>query len=286
MRLTGPRLWFGVGCFLIPCVSVAQSGGTGQPLFPSDRAEPTLAEPGATVPQMDFRQFVVRRFLAADTDKDGLLTEAEVAALEVQRFNRLDRNQDGQIDVAEFAGPTPPGLTGQALDAWRARRGGQFGLLDSNRDGRIGVQEFTDNVRRSAARVDANGDGRITLEEFGESMRQVAVAQTGNRTDNAVQRAFDRNGDGLVARSEMEQGLEARFRAADTNGDGRITLSELFPRGTSSPQETARFTEQDANRDNSLSLAEFASRWQQLFVALDRNGDHQLSGDELAAGRF
>lgn len=249
-----------------------------------DRPVP-LAPPGSAVPRMDFQQFVVNRFIAADSNRDGRLTEAEIATLEVQRFNRLDGDRDGRIDPAEFTGPLPPGLDHARLAIWQARRRQQFEQLDGNRDGRIGVQEFTDSVRRSAATVDADGNGVISLQEFGESMRRIAVTQTSRGTDSAIARAFDSDRDGQVARTEMERGLEARFRTADRDGNGRISLAELFPRGDIGADAAARFADQDANRDNGLSLAEFASRWQHLFATLDRNQDHRLSPAELAAGR-
>lgn len=37
----------------------------------------------------------------ADADKDGRLTEAEVTAAALARFDRLDRNKDGEVSAQE-----------------------------------------------------------------------------------------------------------------------------------------------------------------------------------------
>ena len=44
-------------------------------------------------------------YAAADTDQNGVITEAEADNVPglTEQWNEIDANQDGQIDVAEFA---------------------------------------------------------------------------------------------------------------------------------------------------------------------------------------
>ncbi len=80
-----------------------------------------------------------REFLAkADADKDGFITEAEMAALHEAKRTEMkarrfpDANKDGFVDRREFE------------DAARAR----FDELDKNRDGRLSEEEARAGYKR------------------------------------------------------------------------------------------------------------------------------------------
>jgi Ca2+-binding EF-hand superfamily protein len=110
------------------------------------------------------------RFAAADADRDGLLSRAEVArALPrlAARFDRIDRDGDGSLSPDE-------------LRAWRRvsaarNRVGEGGFVehfrraDADGDGALTRAEAQQALPRLAAkfdRIDANGDGRLTAEEL------------------------------------------------------------------------------------------------------------------------
>lgn len=158
---------------------------------------------------------------------------------------------------------------------------------------------------------DANGDGQVTLLEA----RAAALAMFEH---------FDRDGDGMVVRSEVEAGAGSwrerrlavrfaaldrdrdgglsraelalpagRFARADGDGDGRLSRAELaqaFERGARGGAGTAalrsRFWRRDLNRDGRVTRAEALAAADQRFLRRDRDGDGVVRrGGERRAGR-
>lgn len=110
-------------------------------------------------------------FARVDSDKDGVISRAEVAALEEKvaaqastelqkrldrEFAALDSDKNGQLSPAEFKAK----FTVRRPDPDSALR-----RLDANKDGKISVSEFKARSLASFDRLDANKDGTITPEE-------------------------------------------------------------------------------------------------------------------------
>lgn len=89
-------------------------------------------------------------FAAADRDRDGFVTEAEVASDMAAAFNALDANRDRALDPAEL-GPH---------DA------ASFGGLDSDRSGALSFAEVVDAKLKALGAYDQNGDARFSLDEI------------------------------------------------------------------------------------------------------------------------
>jgi len=117
-------------------------------------------------------------------------------------------------------------------------------------------------------RMDRRGDNH----ERGQTQRR-GMEQRGDRDPHAaVDGLFnfglmDLNGDGQVTVEEIEAAKAARFAAADTNGDGLLSVEE--------------FAAARERRAEELRAARRAHLAQQMVERLDRNGDGQLSAEEL-----
>ena len=89
-------------------------------------------------------------FMAADTNGDGLVDEAELAADQAKRFKRLDANGDGFV--------TP--------DELEAHDQITFMAIDTNKDGKISFAEAMTAKMDAFMRADTNHDGRISWQEI------------------------------------------------------------------------------------------------------------------------
>ena len=108
-----------------------------------------------------------------DTNKDGALSIAEIAAAEVNdkatfeakltaqykaEFDKFDTNKDGQISFAEYA-------AGRGLPNIPTDGKAMLSNLDTNKDGKVSLQEYLAPQLVKFNRVDVNKDGVATVEE-------------------------------------------------------------------------------------------------------------------------
>ena len=94
---------------------------------------------------------------------------------------------------------------------------------------------------------------------------------------------YDANHDGVVTRAEMEAGLRTDFIAADTNHDGCLEPDEVravnearwkIYGSTASPLI-------DWTQGGCVTFGGFAATARSLFDEMDRDGDGQLTGEEM-----
>lgn len=114
------------------------------------------------------------RLKAADTNADGLISNAEAHAFLDTVFKTVDTNSDGNISLAE-------------LQASRAARGGGprgegWKRWDANHDGKLSAAEVANAPRLAAqfAAIDADKDGFLTAEELQAAHTQFAGRGRGN----------------------------------------------------------------------------------------------------------
>jgi Ca2+-binding EF-hand superfamily protein len=113
-------------------------------------------------------------FKQVDTNGDGVLSQAELAAAEAKgiqnrvaalrsrmdaEFSKLDTNHDGQLSKAEFMAAAPQGPTTapNGADALAA--------LDKNHDGKVSLDEFRASRLAIFDKLDTNHDGTISTAE-------------------------------------------------------------------------------------------------------------------------
>jgi Ca2+-binding EF-hand superfamily protein len=134
-----------------------QSGPTGRPQRTGDatRMDPVLS--------------------AIDTDRDGILSAAEIAAAPTT-LKSLDKNGDGELSAAELRPKqmTPADRAKHMLDEW-----------DTNKDGKITKAEAPDRMQQQFESIDTNHDGVLTEDElttYFANMPQQPRRAEGNNT--------------------------------------------------------------------------------------------------------
>lgn len=132
-----------------------------------------------------------RFFRFVDRDGNGKISREELAHA-LERFDELDLDRDGEIDLQEFLG-FPPGEGAPPVGRRRPAP------PEPNRRDAL----MADRILQEA---DEDGDGKISKDEAPERLRQ--------NFDR-----FDLNGDGKIDRDELIQGFERTRRA--NGGPGR-----------------------------------------------------------------
>ncbi|RJF86176.1 EF-hand domain-containing protein [Sphingomonas cavernae] len=152
-------------------------------------------------------------------------------------------------------------------------RGGGMHGADTNNDGTVTRAELTASLDQRFARLDTNGDGQITQAE--------RDAQHKARAD-ARFKALDADGNGQVSRAEYDAAHEKRQaqraeRGEKTGERGEGRRWHRGGRGTGGMM--------DANKDGTVTKAEFQSRALAMFDRADANKDSQVTQQERDAAR-
>jgi Ca2+-binding EF-hand superfamily protein len=189
---------------------------------------------------------------AIDTNQDGILSAAEIAASATQ-LRKLDKNGDGKLtrDEAGIRMDQLPGRGGRGDGRGRGEGRGRDGaaepeipapppsaddmttslmMFDANHDGQLEKSEVPQRLQGLFERGDTNHDGILTKEEIvvlAEASRQMKLPPRANRFDLAML-ALDANGDGEISAAEMDAAPKALL-TLDKNGDGQITNDEVTP---------------------------------------------------------
>merc|ERR1719357_2141894 len=250
-------------------------------------------------------------FKKIDTDNDGLLSKKEMLASSGSKYDAEevdaifalgDINGDGSIDMGEFISIMFPSAVDVALQVSQTFKNlddvkQAFKLLDKDGDGSISKQEMASSGQKfNSAQVEAifalgdvNDDGALDLDEFIAVMCPSALTVISRlvgkyKNISEVKKAFlaiDVNKDGLLSKEELAgsgkfnaQEVDAIFILGDLNGDGDIDLEEfvslLCPMAG---MAIARLT----RNVNNIGDA------QQLFRILDKDGDGNISQEEMRA---
>lgn len=161
-----------------------------------------------------------KRFAAADTDGDGLVSTEEFAALDPravfprQQFGQRGREGARRGPGAQRRGPGPEAIR-QRMEQRRAEiekrladrekrqqeaRTHNFETADSDGDGQLSPDEYSDmpatlraaRQKEMFARLDEDGDGKLSREEFPSVVGRL--------------KTLDADEDGVVTRKEMRAG--------------------------------------------------------------------------------
>lgn len=176
-----------------------------------------------------------------------------------------------------------------------------FDRLDKNQDGQVGPDEVDEPRRRLFERLiregDKNGDGKLNREEFASASRGRPVEPVpgppgapgarGNLPDpRDIFDRFDRNKDGKLDKDEAPERMRENFDRVDRNSNGSIDVDELrqafaaLARGAGPPGNATPGN--PAGAPNPEMAARLAER---MFGEADRNGDGKLTRDEIPEER-
>jgi Ca2+-binding EF-hand superfamily protein len=126
------------------------------------------------------------RFAAADADRNGVLSRAEVERSLPRlapRFDRLDRNRDGNLSPDELRARTGAGGGGAGEGGFAEH----FRRADADGDGALTRAEAEQALPRLGAkfdRIDADHDARLTPDELRRyfDARRAARGKPGEKT--------------------------------------------------------------------------------------------------------
>lgn len=210
---------------------------------------------------------------------------------------------------------TKPADPAKPADAAAASTNPLFDRLDKNQDGQVGPDEIDEPRRRLFERLiregDKNGDGKLSRDEFsgaarGRPVEPAAAAPGAPGAPGArgnlpnpreIFDRFDRNKDGKLDKDEAPERMRENFDRVDRNGDGSVDPEELRqafaalargagPPGAPAPGTPAPGTPAPGNRPAGAANPEMAARIaERMFADADRNGDGKLTREEIPEER-
>ncbi len=215
-----------------------------------------------------------RAFERYDTNKDGVITQEEVDAAVVERFNDI-AGEGGTITLEQYRA------------AWMERslqpRVRAFQRLDRDGDGNVTREEFDLASGRMFDRLDRDGNGELT--------RPTPDQSAGNRQDRGqrgmrghrrgggrvleLMERFDVDKDGKITRAEFDEVRAQAFGGADADSNNAITLEEFATiwQDLNSRRMTRGFQRLDSDGNLSVTQEEYAARSKDFVEKHDRNGD-------------
>ena len=114
---------------------------------------------------------VLEMFDKADTDKDGKLTEAEMAAFRQTEFVAADTNADGLLSPEELTAQQLARMTAKVAE--RTTR--MIAKQDANADGSLSATEIpVGDATERFARLDTDDDGAVSKDEARAGMEKFA----------------------------------------------------------------------------------------------------------------
>jgi Ca2+-binding EF-hand superfamily protein len=215
--------------------------------------------PAAQTAKQEREQYLAE-FKKADRDKNGYLDMAEAMRSPLYRnlFKLMDRDGDGMLFEKEvlayldaYQNLQAAARASCATVGVSAEGKGLFEMLDTNRDGRLSVREMR-NAVRLIAELDRDGDGMLSRTEIPRCT--AATFRMGPASGGGYAAAYPpefvaKGGRGRTPQQTPPARGPEWFRKMDRNGDGDVSRKEFL--GTD-----AQFKEIDTDGDGLISLEE------------------------------
>jgi Ca2+-binding EF-hand superfamily protein len=117
-----------------------------------------------------------------------------------KRFGALNSNRGGRIGIKEFQ------KAAQAQDSSPAQVLQRFNSIDANHDGSIDVAEWIDLCRQTVLQRDVDGDHQLSKEEFQAQSPSLLNVQANPKRTRIPFEKYDFDSDGYVTLEELERG--------------------------------------------------------------------------------
>ncbi len=166
----------------------------------------------------EVEKHVDEMFARMDVNKDGKLDAKDREARDAERFNKIDKDGNGQISRQEFADARPGGPDGPDMrgpGGPEGHGGHRMGMAPGGPDGPPPPMDGKDGPGKGAPGKGGPGKGM-------KGHPGMAFGGPGPMDPMAA----DANKDGAISKEEFRAAALARFDKIDTDRDGTISKAE------------------------------------------------------------
>jgi Ca2+-binding EF-hand superfamily protein len=105
----------------------------------------------------------------------------------------------------------------------------------------------------------------------------------GRSMGSGLLESYDTNDDGKLTQAEIDAARQANLATFDSDANGALSLPEYQALWADTMRRAMvrQFQAHDADGDGSVTVEEFTVRFADVVEVLDRNGDGELTRDEL-----
>jgi Ca2+-binding EF-hand superfamily protein len=153
-------------------------------------------------------------FAKLDTNKDGVLTAAELEADAATRFTTLDANKDGKLTPDERKAEHEK----RALEHFKERDQNGNGVLERGEVSRMPEHMFT--------RLDADKSGSLSSSEMKGFMGHHGHGPRGDKNHDG-DHGLKADHDKTLTKAEFVARAQEHLKRLDANSDGKLTADEL-----------------------------------------------------------